>query len=71
MQYLFPIFLKKFLCYPKVFANDTRARDRQRIKIIFRLFKHPNFVVHLAIISPFSLTTRASAYKIKTITRTP
>ena len=37
MQYLFPIFLKKFLYYPKVFANDTRTRDRQCIKIIFSL----------------------------------
>ena len=71
MQYLFPIFLKKFLWYPKVFANDTRTRDRQRIKIIFRLFKHPNFVVHLAIIFPFSLTTRAGAYKINTTTCAP
>ena len=61
MQYLFSIFSKKFLYFdfPPI-SDENRAFSKKKY-----LVNHPKFVVHLAIISPFSLTLHSRAYKIR------
>ena len=43
MQYLFSIFLKKFLCFHKAFTNTIRAGSRRCIKQALMLVQTSKF----------------------------